>query len=285
MIDTTKGIRLQRLLADSGMCSRRAAETLIQSGRVTVNGTTVTTLGTRALPTDHIRVDGRALPSRRDPIHVMLHKPVGVVTTTRDPEGRPTVIQMLPSRAGRLFPVGRLDVQSTGLVLLTNDGDLAAILTHPRYHVPRTYRVKVSGAPDERALSRLRRGIRLSDGPTEPVEVVVEERRPTKTWLRLTVHEGRNHLVRRLCEAIGHRAEKLQRTALGPLELGKLSVGDFRPLTPREVASLHRAARAAARNVPGTAPPTRRGRTPRREDRRPRAGAVRQSVSRRSVQD
>ncbi len=223
---------------------------------MTVNGKTVRILGTRALPTDQIRVDDRALPTRRDPLHIMVHKPTGVVTTTRDPEGRPTIVQMLPSRLSRLFPVGRLDVQSTGLVLLTNDGDLAAVLTHPRYHVPRTYRVKVSGAPDEKALGRLRRGIRLDDGPTEPVTVSVEERRPTKTWLRMTVHEGRNHLVRRLCEAIGHRAEKLQRVSIGPLELGKLPLGDFRPLTPREIGALHRAATAARRGAPvrGTRP-------------------------------
>jgi 23S rRNA pseudouridine2605 synthase len=247
MTDRTKGTRLQKLLADSGICSRRAAETLIQNGRVTVNGKTVKILGTRALPTDQIRVDDRALPTRRDPLHILVHKPAGIVTTTRDPEGRPTIIQMLPNRVSRLFPVGRLDVQSTGLVLLTNDGDLAAVLTHPRYHVPRTYRVKVSGTPDERALGRLRRGIRLDDGPTGPVEVTIEQRRPTKTWLQITVHEGRNHLVRRLCEAIGHRAEKLQRIALGPLELGKLPIGDFRPLTPRELGALRRVASAARR--------------------------------------
>jgi 23S rRNA pseudouridine2605 synthase len=164
---------------------------------------------------------------------------------------------MLPHRVARLFPVGRLDVQSTGLVLLTNDGDLAAVLTHPRYHVPRTYRVKVSGTPDERALARLRRGIRLDDGPTGPVEVTIEQRRPTKTWLQVTVHEGRNHLVRRLCEAIGHRAEKLQRIALGPLELGKLPIGDFRLLTPREIIALRRVASAARRAKPavGRKPP------------------------------
>jgi 23S rRNA pseudouridine2605 synthase len=247
MIDRTKGTRLQKLLADSGICSRRAAEELIQNGRVTVNGKTVKVLGSRALPTDRIRVDDRALPTRRDPLHVMVHKPAGVVTTTRDPEGRQTILQMLPNRVSRLFPVGRLDVQSTGLVLLTNDGDLAAILTHPRYHVPRTYRVKVSGTPNEHALGRLRRGIRLGDGPTGPVEVTVEQRRPTKTWLQVTVHEGRNHLVRRLCEAIGHRAEKLQRIALGPLELGKLPLGDFRPLTPHELGSQRRVASAARR--------------------------------------
>jgi 23S rRNA pseudouridine2605 synthase len=235
---------------------------MIQSGRVTVNGKTVKTLGTRALPTDQIRVDDRALPTRRDPIHLLLHKPAGVVTTTRDPEGRPTILQMLPHRLSRLFPVGRLDLQSTGLVLLTNDGDLAAILTHPRYHVPRTYRVKVSGTPDERALARLRRGIRLDDGPTGPVQVTVEKRLPTKTWLQITVHEGRNHLVRRLCEAISHRAEKLQRIALGPLELGKLPLGDFRPLTPRELTALRRLA-SAARRTPAPPPPRRLRRTTR----------------------
>jgi pseudouridine synthase len=222
---------------------------MIRSGRVTVNGETVRTLGTRALPTDRIRVDDRALPTRRDRLHVVINKPAGVVTTTKDPEGRPTILHMLPSGLSRLFPVGRLDLQSTGLVLLTNDGALAAVLSHPRYHVPRTYRVKVSGTPDERALTRLRRGIRLADGPTGPVDVVVEQRRPTKTWLRITVREGRNHLVRRLCEAVGHRVEKLQRVALGPLELGKLPLGDFRPLTPREVTALRRAASAARRTV------------------------------------
>jgi 23S rRNA pseudouridine2605 synthase len=231
---------------------------------VTVNGTTVRTLGTRALPTDRIRVDDRALPTKRDPIHVMLHKPAGVVTTTRDPEGRPTVLQMLPRGLSRLFPVGRLDFQSTGLVLLTNDGDLAAVLTHPRYHVPRRYRVKVSGTPDERSLARLRRGIRLDDGPTGPVEVSIAERRPTKTWLEVTVHEGRNHLIRRLCAAIGHPVEKLQRTALGPLELGKLGIGEFRPLTDREVAALRRTAHAARRRTtaPADAAAPRRARRP-----------------------
>lgn len=231
---------------------------------MTVNGKTVRTLGAKALPTDQIRVDDRALPTVRDPLYIMVHKPVGVVTTTRDPEGRPTVLQLVPSGLSRLFPVGRLDVQSTGLVLLTNDGDLAATLTHPRYHVPRTYRVKVSGTPDERALTRLRRGIRLDDGPTGPVEVSVEQRRPTKTWLTMTVHEGRNHLIRRLCEAVGHSVEKLQRVGLGPLALGKLAIGGARPLTPREITALRRVARQA--HGPASAPP-RRQRVARRDRR------------------
>jgi 23S rRNA pseudouridine2605 synthase len=173
---------------------------------------------------------------------VLLNKPAGVVTASRDPGHRTTVADLVPRQAGRLFPVGRLDVQSAGLVLLTNDGALAARLLHPRSHVPRIYRVKVGGSPDERALGRLRRGVRLEDGRTRPAEVVVEKRLPTKTWLRVTVHEGRNRLVRRLCAAVGHPVEKLERVAFGPLQVGGLGRGACRPLTIREVAALRRAA-------------------------------------------
>ena len=206
-----------------------------------VNGRTVTELGTRATAHDRIAVDGKAVTLGRERLYVLLHKPAGVVTTLRDPEGRPTVRALLPRELPRVFPVGRLDVQSTGLVLLTNDGELAARLMHPRHHVPRTYRVKVRGRPDERALSRLRRGARLSDGKTGPAEVTVEKELPTKTWLRIVVHEGRTHLVRRLCDAIGHGAEKLQRIALGPLALGGLGLGAARPLAPAEITALRRA--------------------------------------------
>jgi pseudouridine synthase len=208
---------------------------------VKLNGRTVTELGTRATPHDRIAVDGKPVGARRDRLYVLLHKPAGIVTTLHDPEGRPTVRALLPRDLPRVFPVGRLDVQSTGLLLLTNDGELAARLMHPRHHVPRTYRVKVRGRPDARALGRLRRGVRLDDGPTGPVEVIVEKELPTKTWLRIVVHEGRTHLVRRLCQAIGHDAEKLQRSALGPLELGRLQLGEARLLAPAEVSALYRA--------------------------------------------
>ena len=208
-----------------------------------VNGRTVTELGTRATPSDRITVDGRPLPRPPHLVYVLLNKPAGVVTTAHDPEGRPRVVDLVPRQMGRLFPVGRLDLPSTGLLLLTNDGALAARLMHPRFHVPRTYRVKVAGLPDETALGRLRRGIRLEEGRTAPAHVTVEKALPTKTWLRLTVHEGRSHLVRRMCDAIGHPAEKLQRIAFGPIRLGALPLGEFRLLTPQEVRALRGAAR------------------------------------------
>jgi len=186
-------------------------------------------------------VDGRPLPERPEPVYLALNKPAGFVTTLRDPQARGTVRDFLPHGLAKVFPVGRLDIQSTGLLLLTNDGELTARLTHPRHHVPRTYRVKVRGVPDQRALGRLRRGLQLQDGPTGPVQVVIEKTLPTKSWLCVTVYEGRTRLVRRLCDAIGHRAEKLQRVAIGPLELGKLTLGACRLLTPPEVRVLCRA--------------------------------------------
>lgn len=226
-----------------------------------VNGRAVTELGTRATAADTITVDGKPIAVQRELLYCLLHKPAGVVTTLSDPEGRPTVRSLLPRKLPRIFPVGRLDVQSTGLVLLTNDGELAARLMHPRHHVPRTYRVKVRGRPDVRALERLRRGMRLEDGPTGPAEVTVERELPTKTWLRIVVHEGRRHLVRRMCHAIGHGAEKLQRIGLGPLALGRVSLGEARLLAPHESAALRRAV--------GLERPSSRPR--RREPRRSRA--------------
>src|SRR5262249_19848081 len=163
-----------------------------------------------------ILVDGKAIRvgARRT---VMLHKPRGVVSTREDPEGRPTVAGLLVGVPERLYPVGRLDVNSTGLLLLTNDGALAAALTHPRHHVARIYHVKVRGTPDETAVTRLRRGVRLEDGKTAPARVRILAKLPTKTWLEMDVREGRKHLVRRMCEAVGHAVEKLARVRLGPL--------------------------------------------------------------------
>jgi 23S rRNA pseudouridine2605 synthase len=202
----------------------------------------VTQLGTKAIPgTDRITIDGRLLPVADEPVYILLHKPVGVVTTLADPEGRPTVRDYVPEVRTRVFPVGRLDFHSSGLLLLTNDGELALRLTHPRYGVRKTYRVKVKGVPAPEALAQLAAGVRLEDGVTAPAEVRVDRSADGKTWLEITVREGRKHEVRRLCERIGHPVEKLTRVRLGPLTLGKLAPGAHRSLSDREVAELRRA--------------------------------------------
>jgi 23S rRNA pseudouridine2605 synthase len=198
-------------------------------------------LGTKADPTkDRITVDGRAALPRK--LHyVAYNKPVGVVSTMSDPEGRPAIGDVVRRLKDRLFPVGRLDFESSGLVLLTNDGDLAQQLTHPRFQIPKVYRVKVRGRPEEIAIDRLRRGVRLDDGMTAPAEVMVESVLPSKARLRMTLREGRQRQVRRMCEAVGHPVERLSRIAIGPLRLGALPVGQTRELTPREVLALRHA--------------------------------------------
>jgi len=252
---------------------------MILAGRVAVNGTVVRTLGTRADPTrDIVTVDGERIgsPSRRRVL--LLHKPRGVVTTLHDPQGRETVRDLLDGIDERVVPVGRLDMQTTGLVLLTNDGALAAQLAHPRTHVARVYRVKVHGCVDARVLARLRRGVRLADGIVRPSAARIVQLLPTKTWLELTLHEGRWHVVRRLFETLGYPVDKLARVAFGPLRLGKLAPGAWRELRPQEVARLEAAVRdggsvAGERGEVterrGSGRPSSRRRL-RREDRSPR---------------
>ncbi len=265
--------RLQKFIARCGRSSRRAAEELIRAGRVRVNGVIVRTLGSSVDPArDRVELDGTPIRPAA-PMYVLVHKPRGVVSTLRDPEGRPTLRDLLP-RGLRLYPVGRLDLTASGLLLLTNDGALAERLMHPRHGVRKTYHVKVAGRPDAAALARLQHGVRLDRRP-----VVVEEARifktlPTKSWLEITVAEGRHHVVRRLCEAIGHPAEKLCRVRLGPLALGALRPGQVRPLTPREIAALRgdlgaEAAPKPARRRPGPDSSSRRPRRPRSRRTRP----------------
>ena len=235
-----------------------------------MNGVVVCALGTRADPErDRIALDGERIAVASVRRTIVMHKPRGVVSTLGDPEGRPTVAALVAG-AGRVYPVGRLDLKSTGLLLLTNDGALAAGLLHPRGAVTRVYHVKVDGTPSEEAITRLRRGVRLADGKTVPAHVRVLERLPTKTWLQVTVVEGRTHLVRRMCEAVGHRVDKLARVRFGPVALDTLPPGAWRDVTPRELAAL----RAAAGLRPGggaPAPPRRaRDTWPRRP--RPRPG-------------
>ncbi|MFI5394902.1 MAG: pseudouridine synthase [Candidatus Binatia bacterium] len=221
------------------MASRRKAEELIQAGRVRLNNQVVTQLGTKANPrTDRITIDGRPLHLSDERLYILLHKPVGVVTTLSDPEGRPTVRQLLPGVHARVFPVGRLDFHSSGLLLLTNDGELAQRLTHPRYGVRKTYRVKVKGRPTPEAMAQLAAGVRLEEGTTAPAEVHAVRGSDAKTWLEITLGEGRKREIRRMCERVGCPVEKLARIRLGPLSIGKLPPGQHRLLTEREVQKL-----------------------------------------------
>lgn len=267
-------MRLAKYLAHAGVASRRAAEALVANGRVTVSGEVVRD---PALDVDErcaVAVDGRAVEGAEPRVVYAVNKPLGVLSTTHDPYDRPTVVALVAgarSRASqrlRLYPVGRLDADSTGLILLTNDGELANGLTHPRYGVPKTYRARVAAGPvGERALRRLREGVSLDDGLTAPATV----RRIGRDALELTIREGRNRQVRRMCEAVGHPVLELRRVAFGPLELGGLEQGASRLLSEREVQSLRRATLAERKFEPSgrATPPRGRAPEPRRPRRRP----------------
>lgn len=241
---TPKGsrLRLQVILARAGLGSRRGCEQLIAEGRVAVNGRIVERPGTTADPAaDFIKVDGRPLKLPRRNEYLLLHKPVACVTTMRDPEGRFSVGDMLSAMERRLFPVGRLDYHSSGLLVLTDDGQLAERLTHPRYHLAKTYVAKVSRKPGTGAIRQLRQGVELSDGRTAPATVVVRGGAGGKAWVEITIAEGRNQQVRRMFEAVGVRVEKLRRAAIGPLELGKLPTGAMRRMEAAELLALKQA--------------------------------------------
>jgi 23S rRNA pseudouridine2605 synthase len=234
--------RLQKILAAAGIASRRKAEEIILAGRVAVNGQTVTELGTKADPSaDTIALDGKPLPSTQKLVYLVLNKPKGYVTTVSDPEERPTVMQLLGSQSERLYPVGRLDYASEGLLLMTNDGELAQKLTKAASHVPKTYHVKVSGRPTEQALQRLRSGvtITLDDGRrvrTSPAKIRLLDQAPNP-WFEVILIEGRNRQIRRMFQHVGHHVEKIKRVQLGPIKLD-VPPGRFRPLTEQELAEL-----------------------------------------------
>jgi pseudouridine synthase len=239
--ESNEGSRLQKILSQAGVASRRAAEKLIADGRVTVNGKTILTMGVKADPQqDDIRVDGRRIKAAAQPRYILLYKPTGFVTTRSDPQRRRTVIDLLAGVREYVYPVGRLDYDTEGLLLLTNDGDLAARLTHPRHGVARTYEARVAGMPDREALERLRNGIPLDGKRTLPADVVLlnEGRRDRDGIVRLTIREGRNRQVRRMCEAVGHPVQQLKRTKSGSVGDRKLKPGQWRELTPQEVAAL-----------------------------------------------
>jgi pseudouridine synthase len=261
-------IRLQKILSQAGIASRRAAEKLIADGRVSVNGATVREMGVKADPAvDDIRVDGRRVKGAERLRYILLNKPKGYVTTRSDPQRRPTVIDLLDGVREYVYPVGRLDYDSEGLLLLTNDGDLAARLTHPRHGVERTYEARVSGMPDREALDRLRRGIPLDGHRTLPATVVLvnEHRREGNGVLRLTIREGRNRQVRRMCEAVGHPVQTLSRVRIGPIADRRLQPGSWRELSQAEIKALK-----DQTSRPAPAPPRR----PRRAGGRPRGASA-----------
>ena len=235
-VPSDEGERLQKVLARVGIGSRRVCEDLIAEGRVTVDGE-VAVLGRRVdVETALIELDGAPIGVRPDLVHYLLNKPAGVVTTADDPQGRPTVVGLVPAEP-RVFPVGRLDVDTEGLLLLTNDGELAHRLTHPSFGVEKEYVAELEGSPSRAALRRLREGVELEDGTTAPARAALLE----PSVVRLTVHEGRNRQVRRMCDAVGHPVVRLIRTRIGPLADRSLAPGAWRELTGDEVRSLQRA--------------------------------------------
>ena len=244
-----EGERLQKILARAGLGSRRVCEDLIAEGRVTVDGA-VAELGARVdVDSGHVEVDGAHIGVRPGLVHYLLNKPAGVVTTAHDPQGRPTVVSMVPADP-RVHPVGRLDLDTEGLLVLTNDGELTHRLTHPSFGVDKEYLAEVRGVPRRGAVRALRDGVELEDGPTAPAEVA----NPAPGMLRITIHEGRNRQVRRMCEAVGHPVVRLVRTRIGPLRDQQLAPGEWRALSVDEVRALERAASGSGAGSDGSPP-------------------------------
>ncbi|MBF0311126.1 MAG: rRNA pseudouridine synthase [Magnetococcales bacterium] len=234
-----EGVRLQKWLADAGLCSRREGEKWIAAGRVAVNGVVVTEQGVKVVRGDQVALDGKEVGVQKQrKVYLMLHKPKGVLCTRSDPEGRPTIYQMLDPRLPRVVSVGRLDFNSEGLLLLTNDGDLAQRLQHPSHGAARIYRARVRGKGAEKCLPALQAGVTLEDGPTGPLEATLDWTRGEQAWYTLTLREGRNRMVRRIFETLGLQVARLIRVGHGGLTLGELPTGGLRFLTREEISIL-----------------------------------------------
>lgn len=235
-----QAMRLQKYLAAQGVAGRRAAEQMIADGRVTVNNAVVTEMGVKIIPgRDKVRVDGQPLGGRPRLRYILLHKPTGYLSTVRDDRGRRTVLELIDGVSERIYPVGRLDYDTAGLLLLTNDGTLTQRLLHPSGEVEKTYLAEVRGCPDLAALQRLRRGLRLTDGVTAPAKARLIRRDAQSSLVELTIHEGRNRQVRRMLEAVGHPVLRLKRTRLAFLDIRELPPGHWRELSGDEVARLY----------------------------------------------
>jgi 23S rRNA pseudouridine2605 synthase len=233
--------RINQILSLAGITSRRKADEFLKAGRVTVNGRVVREPGSQAVwGTDSIRVDGHEIPGPSERVYLVLNKPFGYVCTLRDPEGRPVITELLKGLKQRVYPVGRLDFDSLGLLLLTNDGEWAYRLSHPRFHVSRTYKITIEGAISQEALSMLRQGVHLEDGFSGPSKVTLLRRDGGRSVIRMTIASGKKRIVRRMVEAVGHRVIQLLRIGYGVLELGNLKVGKFRYLKPDEVEAMKR---------------------------------------------
>jgi 23S rRNA pseudouridine2605 synthase len=265
-------VRLQKAIADAGVASRRAAEEMIRAGRVTINGQVVREMGVKIDPDkDHIKVDGRHLKPAAPKAYVMLNKPKEVLTTLDGPdnEDRLTIKHYLRGVRHRVFPVGRLDYDTEGLLLLTNDGELAQRLLHPRYHVPKTYLTKIKGTLEPEEMQQLETGVRLEDGITAPAQMKKIRKVEENSWIELTIYEGRKHQVKRMLEAVGHPVLKLKRLRFGPLTLGPLPLGEYRFLTDPEI---HRLKAAAANRNRHARPPLAQVReSPHRRIRTPKS--------------
>ncbi len=249
-VENAEGERLARFLAHAGIASRRRAEALIAAGRVQVNGTVVTTQGVRIDPEhDRVSVDGKPVTSVVQHVYLLLHKPIGYVSTARDPQGRPTVLDLLPDELRRLrvYPVGRLDIDTSGLLLLTNDGDFALRLSHPRYALEKHYEALVQGVPTAEALDALRNGVVFAEDnghshKSAPAQVRLLRSVGGESWVALTIHEGRKRQVRRMLAAVGYPVRRLARVGVGPLRLEHVPAGKWRYLSESEVAALRSAA-------------------------------------------
>lgn len=251
--------RLQKYLARAGIASRRAAETLITAGRVKVNGSIIRELGTKVDGAkDLVVVDGRPAVAPTEKTWLLLYKPTGVVTTLKDPQGRPTITDALQGVEARVFPVGRLDYDAEGALLLTDDGEVANKLMHPRHQVRRVYLAKVKGEPTDASLEKMRGGVRLEDGMATPAEVARFEKAEKNTWLRIVVTEGRPHLIKRLCAAIGHPVVRLYRPSHAGISVESLRPGQLRPLTSEEVRRVHAIAEGKGGADPALKLPPRR---------------------------